>query len=248
MTPQLTELIEMSRSLGDERQDMVILGEGNTSAWADDGSFWVKASGTQLVQADLATFVRVGFQPVLAALERNSMDDEEIKQLLREATLEGFRTPSIETFLHAICLRLEGVRFVGHIHPTAVVALLSSARSRELFGGAVFPDQIVLLGPTPAYVPYADPGLPLAHAVRQSLAEYMSREGRAPRAILLENHGAIALGGTAREVLNISRMLDKVCRILAATLAAGGPRFLTAAQVQRIEGRPDERARRADLK
>jgi rhamnose utilization protein RhaD (predicted bifunctional aldolase and dehydrogenase) len=248
MTPQLTELIEMSRSLGDERQDMVILGEGNTSALADDGSFWVKASGTQLAQADLATFVRVGFQPVLAALERNSMDDEEIKQLLREATLEGFRTPSIETFLHAICLRLEGVRFVGHIHPTAVVALLSSVRSRELFSGAMFPDQIVLLGPTPAYVPYADPGLPLAHAVREGLAEFISREGRAPRVILLENHGAIALGGTAREVLNNSRMLVKVCRILAATLAAGGPRFLTAAQVQRIEGRPDERARRADLR
>ena len=45
----------------------------------------------------------------------------------------------------------------------------------------------------------------------------MAREQRVPRVILLENHGVIALGSTAREVLNITTMLVKVCRILAGS-------------------------------
>ncbi len=242
------ELVAMSRFLGDERRDLAMLGEGNTSVRADDESFWVKASGTELARADNGTFVRVRFQPILAALERETMDDAGVQQLLRDATAEGSRVPSIETFLHAMCLQLEGVRFVGHTHPTVAVSLLSSLRSRELFARPLFPDQIVVLGPALVYVPYADPGLPLAHAVRDNLREFMQREKRVPRVALLENHGVIALGGTAREVLNITMMLVKVCHILAGTIAAGGPRFLTTHNIERIDKRPDELARRADFK
>jgi len=39
-------------------------------------------------------------------------------------------------------------------------------------------------------------------------------------------------------------MLVKTCRILAGTLAAGGPRFLSVEHVARIDQRPDELARR----
>ncbi|MHB8970974.1 MAG: class II aldolase/adducin family protein [Pirellulaceae bacterium] len=242
------ELVAMSRFLGDERFDLAILGEGNTSVRADEESFWVKASGTELARADNGTFVRVRFQPILEALELETLDDAGNKQLLRDATVEGTRVPSIETFLHAMCLQLEGVRFVGHTHPTTAVSLLSSTRSRELFAGSLFPDQIVVLGPALVYVPYADPGLPLAHAVRDNLRQFMQRERRVPRVVLLENHGVIALGSTSREVLNITTMLVKVCRIAAGTLTAGGPRFLTTQNVERIDKRPDELARRADFK
>ncbi len=60
----------------------------------------------------------------------------------------------------------------------------------------------------------------------------------------MENHGIIALGSTAQEVLNVTQMLVKTCRILAGTLSAGGPRFLSPAHVERIDKRPDEIARR----
>ena len=92
----------------------------------------------------------------------------------------------------------QGVRFVGHTHPSIAVGLLSGLRSRELFAGCLFPDQIVVLGPALAYVPYADPGLPLALAVRRALAEFLDRHRRGPKVLLMENHGVIALGGTAR--------------------------------------------------
>ena len=156
----------------------------------------------------------------------------------------GPARPSIETFLHALCLGLEGVRFIGHTHPTIAVGLLSGQRSRELFAGCMFPDQIVVLGPALAYVPYADPGLPLALAVRQAVNSFLDRHQRQPKVLLMENHGVIALGSTAQEVLNITHMLVKTCRIIATSFAAGGPRFLSPAQVERIDRRPDELARR----
>jgi rhamnose utilization protein RhaD (predicted bifunctional aldolase and dehydrogenase) len=234
----------MSAELGLPSHQYAILGEGNTSVRAEDDSFWIKASGTSLAGATRDNFVRVKMEPILAALDQPALDDAALKQLLRTATIEGQRAPSIETFLHALCLQLEGVRFVGHTHPGVAVGLLSGCRSRELFQGCLFPDQIVVLGPAMAYVPYADPGLPLALSLRTALSEFLERHRREPKVLLMENHGVIALGSTAQEVLNITQMLVKTCRILATTLSAGGPRFLLKAQVERIDKRPDELARR----
>lgn len=248
MTDGLDELIDMSQAMGQSEREWVILGEGNTSTRADQSSFWVKASGTQLAAADRSTFVRVGYQPIVEALDRPELRDDQVHDVLREATQEGERVPSIETFLHALCLQMDGVGFVGHTHPTAAVGLLSGKASRDLFQGSLFPDQIVLLGTSYVYIPYMDPGLPLARGVRGELNEYVNREGRTPRVILMENHGIIALGNTARQVLNITEMFVKSCRILAIALNAGGPRYLTQQQVQRIDNRPDEQRRREDLK
>jgi len=244
MSDLLDELVSMSTELGAPANDYVILGEGNTSVQADAETFWVKASGTQLAAAARESFVRVQFRPILDGLDEPRMSDDAVKALLRSATVEGGRSPSIETFLHALCLQLSDVRFVGHTHPTVAVGLLSGAGSRELFAGSLFPDQIVVLGPHSAYVPYADPGLPLAHAVRDSINAFLDAHQGAPKTILMENHGVILLGSTAQDVLNATRMLVKVCRILSTSLSAGGPRFLTPAQVQRIDQRPDELARR----
>jgi rhamnose utilization protein RhaD (predicted bifunctional aldolase and dehydrogenase) len=244
MSDILDELVAMSAELGLPANEYAILGEGNTSAVADEDTFWVKASGTQLARACRDSFVRVRSEPILAALERSDMSDETVKQLLKTSTVEGERAPSIETFLHAMSLQLEGVRFVGHTHPAVAVGLLSGRDSRNLFAGSLFPDQIVVLGPAYAYVPYADPGLPLALAVRASLRAFLDQHGRTPKVMLMENHGVIGLGATSQEVLNITAMLVKTCRILAGSLIAGGPRFLSEAQVSRIDNRPDELARR----
>ena len=186
----------MSAELGLPAHEYAILGEGNTSVRADGDSFWIKASGTSLAGATRENFVRVSISPILAALDEPGLDDAALKQLLRAATVEGERAPSIETFLHALCLQLDGVRFVGHTHPAAAVGLLSGCRSRELFQGCLFPDQIVVLGPAMAYVPYADPGLPLALALRGPRRLSRSAAARAqgaadgePRRDRLGEHG-----------------------------------------------------------
>ena len=58
----LDQLIWLSREVGREDRQLAILGEGNTSALADDGTFWVKASGSQLGRSPRRTLARCGWR------------------------------------------------------------------------------------------------------------------------------------------------------------------------------------------
>jgi rhamnose utilization protein RhaD (predicted bifunctional aldolase and dehydrogenase) len=242
----LAQLVTMSKNLGDPALDYVILGEGNTSARADSETFWVKASGTELRTVDHADFVRVRFDRVLALLDEGNLSDDAIKEGLEAAKVDPAVTvrPSVETVLHALALQLEGVHFVGHTHPTAVNAVLCSQKAEEAVSGRLFPDHIVYCGPASVYVPYTDPGVPLARAVRDSIARYLDAHHEIPKVILMQNHGLIALGQIAQEVEDITAMAVKAARVLLGTYALGGPHFLTAESVARIHTRPDEAYRR----
>ena len=242
----LTQLVTMSNNLGDPALDYVILGEGNTSARADADTFWVKASGTELRTIDSTGFVRVRFDQVLALLDEGDLSDDEVKAGLDAAKVDQSVTarPSVETVLHALALQLEDVNFVGHTHPTAINALLCSQKAEEAASGRLFPDHIVYCGPASVYVPYTDPGLPLARKVRDLINRYVDEHREIPKVILMQNHGLIALGRTAQQVENTTAMAVKAVRVLIGTYALGGPRFLTARNVERIHTRPDELYRR----
>jgi len=242
----LTQLTTMSNNLGDPALDYAILGEGNTSARADADTFWVKASGTELCTIDRAGFVRVRFDRALALLDEGDLSDDAIKEGLEAAKADPAvaARPSVETVLHALVLQLEGVHFVGHTHPAAVNAVLCSQKAEEAVSGRLFPDHIVYCGPASAYIPYTDPGVPLARKVRDSIDQYVDEYHEIPKAVLMQNHGLIALGGTARQVEDITAMAVKAARVLIGAYALGGPRFMTAENVDRIHTRPDEAYRR----
>lgn len=245
----LSQLVAMSNNLGDPALDYAILSEGNTSARADTDTFWVKASGTELRTIDTTGFVRVSFERVLAMLDDPNLDDEGVKQALYAAKVDraadgGGVRPSVETVLHALCLSLEGVNFVGHTHPTAVNAFTCSAALETAVSGRLFPDEIVICGPAPVVVPYTDPGVPLAALVRRLIREYIDEYYEVPKVIFMQNHGLIVLGRTAQQVENITAMAVKTARVLLGTYALGGPHFMTPRQVQRIHTRPDEAYRR----
>ena len=240
----LTKLVGLSRSLGRPERDLVVLGEGNTSALVDDERFMVKASGTSLADAAPESFVELRLQTTLGLLDLDSPTDEELSRgLMAARTGEGPR-PSIETVMHALGLTEGGARFVGHTHPTAVNAVLCSDRAEALVAGAIFPDQVVVCGREALLIPYADPGLPLAHAVREGLREYRERTGTTPKTVYLRSHGLLALGQSAAEVDQIITMATKVARVLAGVLSLGEPVYLSATQADRIEARPDEHHRR----
>jgi rhamnose utilization protein RhaD (predicted bifunctional aldolase and dehydrogenase) len=254
MNDTLKQLVAMSRSLGDPSNDYVILGEGNTSALNPDGTFWVKASGYQLPSIDETGFVRVSLQRALSILDESGLSDSDIKQRLLDVRVDPETgrwpapnsdiRPSTETVFHAICLSLEDVSFVGHTHATAINALTCSNAFEEAFGGRLFPDEIVMCGPAPVMVPYTDPGIPLAREISQRISDYIDTYGERPRVILMQNHGVVALGRSAEQVENITAMMVKTARVLLGAYAAGGPSFLSDANVGRIHTRPDEAYRR----
>lgn len=246
----LARLVNLTRGLGDPGKDYAILGEGNTSARIDEESFYVKASGAEMRTADASSFTRMSFRKVLAFLDGGQASDSDVKKALFDAKLDSDtnpKKPSVETFIHAIALTLGKAEFIGHTHPVAVNAVLCSAKAREAFGGRLFPDEIVVCGPAYAFVPYTDPGLPLALKVRKSIEEHLREHGEPPHVILMQNHGMIALGSSASQVEMITAMMVKTARVIAGAYAMGGPNFMAVESVNRIHTRPDELHRRKVL-
>jgi rhamnose utilization protein RhaD (predicted bifunctional aldolase and dehydrogenase) len=246
----LQELVHLSNYLGDPASDYAILGEGNSSAKIDEDTFWVKASGIEMGQAREENFVQVRFEPILTMLDGRDLSDDEVRQALEEAKVDPGASahPSVETSFHAIGLSLDGVNFIGHTHPTPVNAITCSVGFEEAFSGRLFPDEIVVCGPAPVLVPYVDPGLPLAREIRRRINAYIEEYGERPRVILMQNHGMIALGDTAKQVMNITATMVKTARILLGTYALGGPHFMSKENVQRIHTRPDEHYRQRLLR
>jgi rhamnose utilization protein RhaD (predicted bifunctional aldolase and dehydrogenase) len=242
----LALLVAMSNRLGDPALDYAILGEGNTSARIDDQTFWVKVSGAEIRTVDQSNFTKVRFEPLLELLSLNGVDDTSIKEYLVKAQVDSaaLGRPSVETVLHAIALKVDGVNFVGHTHPIAVNAILCSQQVEEAISGRITPDEIFYCGPAPVYIPYTDSGLPLAKAIKRAIDLFIVEYDQSPKVILIQNHGFIALGKTAAEVENITAMYVKTARVILGTYTLGGPHFLSPAAVTRIHKRPDQHYRR----
>ncbi|HEX7557080.1 MAG TPA: class II aldolase/adducin family protein [Leptolinea sp.] len=238
----LIELVELSHSLALPEKDYVILGEGNTSALADPASFWVKASGNHLATIKQDGFVKVQIDAVMELLQGEILNDLEIQAALIKAKVnpQELGHPSVETLLHAQLLLLDKINFVGHTHPTAINMISCSKAFPDAFNGRLFPDEIVVCGVAPLLVPYIDPGIPLARRISELLQDYLDQYGEAPRIIIMQNHGLIALGQSAQQVLDITAMATKAARVLMGTYVFGGPNFLSPKDMDRIHTRPDE--------
>jgi len=249
MSPLLQELVDMSHYLGDPQKPYAILGEGNTSARIDDDAFWVKASGTTLATIPADGFVKVSMSKVLAVLDDPNAGDDEVNEVLKSACLDPAETkrPSVETMLHALLLQYPEYRFIGHTHPEATNGLLCSENSVEAVAGRVCPDHIVVMGHKSVYVPYVDPGLILAREVRRAVEAFVDAEGVLPKCIMLENHGFFAMADTPRKVCNITDMAEKMSRIILGSYACGGPRWMSEADILRIDTRPDEHYRQRSI-
>lgn len=246
MSATLDALVSLSRTLGDPSHDLAILAEGNVSGRASEGTFWVKASGTSMRTITPQGFVEVLSEPTLDALDIPELDDDSVRATLQDSRVRRdlAAMPSVETFMHAYLLSLPGVEVVGHTHPTSLIPLLSVEGAEELAEQRLYPDEIVLCGPATVFVPYLDPGLPLARGIRDAVLRYVEARDERPKTIWLQNHGLIALGATTQEVENTTLMATKAARVWLAALSTGRPLHpLTPAQIARIHTRPDEHYR-----
>jgi rhamnose utilization protein RhaD (predicted bifunctional aldolase and dehydrogenase) len=244
----LQSLLDLSHSLGGERLRMAILGEGNTSLRLDAETFAVKASGSNLASLRAADLSTCRFDRLLPLLDAPAATDAEIDRVLFAARVnEADKKPSIEALFHAYLLTLPGVACVGHVHAIAVNQILCSPRARDYAERRACPDEIVMCGLESVFVPYAEPGLGLAQSIRREVQAFVRRTGREPKIILLQNHGIIAVGPSPKAVLGSLLMAEKAAEIFVGAAALGGPVFLTAAQCERIAGRPDEHYRQKML-
>lgn len=245
-------LLRLAHAVGEPQRELAILAEGNVSARLDDKRMLVKATGSSLAAAGPADLVECRFAPILellddpAAFEGGAGDERVAAALMASRVDPAAKRPSVEALLHAVVLT-SGAAAACHTHPVAANALLCSDRAELLTAGALFPDQIVVLGTRSLLVPYVDPGLTLGRRMRDELRAFADRHGALPKVVWLQNHGIFAIGASPAECLRITEMADKFARILQGALSAGEPRFLPDTVLDRIDGRDDEHLRRALL-
>jgi rhamnose utilization protein RhaD (predicted bifunctional aldolase and dehydrogenase) len=244
------DLVTLGRTLGERDRDLVLLAEGNISARLEGSLMLVKASGCSmgsLVDDDILTVDR---SVILTLADRDAVTDADVARAYRDSVVSSEptpRMPSVEAILHAVLYADTDAQVIAHTHPTAINAILCSQRPELLVNGSLFPDQVVVLGRRQVLVPYTDPGVPLARAVHAAVSTFIAEQATTPRVIYLVNHGLFVLAASTAEAVQVTDMAVKTARILLGTLAAGGPRYLSDENVDRIDGRPDEHYRRAVL-
>lgn len=183
----------LSRRLGSD-PEFARGGGGNTSAKAN-GVLWIKPSGMSLAAITPESFVPLEMEPLLAVLAADVPDEPAGSDPVLRAGMaarlrrDDDRRPSVEFLFHALLPEA----IVAHTHPTTVNALTCAARgeeaARELFG-----DEAV-------WIPYVDPGLPLARRIAAERDAVAERTGRpAPRVLLLGNHGLVVSGDSVEEI------------------------------------------------
>jgi rhamnose utilization protein RhaD (predicted bifunctional aldolase and dehydrogenase) len=240
-TAAVEGLLKLSHEIGRDERGLAILGEGNVSARASDETYLVKASGTCLGSLGEEDVVECALAPVISLLDRHDMTDGQIREALLGARIEkNAKMPSVEAMFHALLLSLPDIAFVAHAHPVAVNQILCSSRAQEFAKNRLFPDEIVCCGVASVYVPLIDPGLQLAKAIRIATNEFVQEHQQIPRIVLMQNHGAIALGSTWQIVCNAMLMLEKAAQVFVGAATLGGPVFLSKNDVARIAERPDE--------
>lgn len=201
----LADLIRVSARIGADPH--IIQGAGGNTSIKDDGVMWIKASGTQLAEAERRDiFVPTDLPKMRAAIESGAANaDRPAEFLLGDHTLR----PSIETSLHAVFPH----RVVIHAHCIHTIAHAVRADGEAL----LLPK---LAGFDWCYVPYSKPGADLANAVRAAL-------GPDTDVAVLANHGLIV---AANSVAAADALQAKT--IAALTLSAAQPHLPDLAALQ----------------
>lgn len=211
----LAEIVSLSRRFGADPA-FVRAGGGNSSAKVD-GVLSIKPSGVSLATLTVDSLIDLEMAPLLALLDEphgtvdptaGSAHVLRVASASRLSPADG-RRPSVELLFHALLPE----PLVLHTHPTTVNALTCTTLGGDL-AAEIFGDSAL-------WVPYTDPGLPLAIAIRDARLMHTGRtRGPAPRTVLLQNHGLIVSGDSAAEVE--TRCLEIEARI-AGRLEARPP-------------------------
>ena len=219
----LEEVVRLSRRFGADPE--YARGGGGNSSGKSDGVVYIKPSGRSLAALSVEALMPLRMEPLLELLGDGADapatpgTDEIMRVALRaRVNAEDDRRPSVECLFHALLPD----PIVLHTHPTVVNAL-TCARDGERIATEILGDDVL-------WVPYVDPGLPLARRIAAERRAYQVRTAAAaPRAILLQNHGMILAGNSADEVTVASeRIVEAVRGRLAAAASEPAASILQA--------------------
>ena len=175
------ELGTMGRALGGLRH---VQGPGGNVSVKVDGTLWVKASGTRLV--DVAS--EAGHAQVSLELARAALAGDEAAGKALFATKPR---PSLETYFHA----LPG-RVVAHTHPVGA----------HLYACSTATEAPAMDVPV-REIPYVRPGIGVAHAIATVL------EPEAPaQIVVLRSHGIVVFARTVEEAVDLTVRFDEKVR------------------------------------
>jgi len=225
----LDVLVYASRLIGAETS-LVVWGGGNTSIKRVERDhrgravrvLRVKGSGSDLKSIQKKDFPGVLMDDILALLEREAMEDQEMVDYFTHALLEpASPRPSIETPLHGFL----PAPAVIHTHADAIVSLTNHDRCPEVLR-QVYGDEVIALA-------YLRPGFPIAKQVARAF------EARPKaRAVLLEKHGTICWGATVRDaylatIELISRAEEAIAHQARGRVRFGGVEIATPSPADR---------------
>ena len=229
-TPVTAELLEaaarMTRRFGED-PEYARAGGGNSSVKVG-GTLYIKPSGASLASVTAASLMPLAIGPLLELAEHGSQEaalpgGDPVMRVAMAARLrdEGDHRPSVECVFHALLPR----RYVVHTHPTTVNALTCASDgeriARELFGDEVL------------WVPYTDPGLPLAREIdrRRRSGPEAGRAGTT-EVTLLQNHGLIVAGDDPTAIVERSEWVVVMIRqrLAQRNAPSGSPAVVSASQ------------------
>ena len=177
-------------------------GGGNSSV-KHTGTLYIKPSGLSLASMTADALMPLALDPLLALAETGGVAEAGSDPVMRVAMAarlrdEGARRPSVECVFHALIPR----RFVIHTHPTTVNAL-TCTRDGEAVARDLFGDQVL-------WIPYTDPGLPLAREIARRRDRRAS--GNPAEVTLLQNHGLIVAGDEEEAIVERSEAVVAAVR------------------------------------
>lgn len=154
-----------------------------------------------------------------AALDRLTADDF-VAVSLSTTHVMGNGRPSSELPMHLAAYAANaGTRVVIHAHPPSAIACGVVGLALP----ALTPDFFIYLGDQVALLPYLQPG-------SQALCTAVATGLTASSALLLQNHGMLAVGRHVDEALLRTGLVEETARILLAAHATGRSiRVLSAA-------------------
>jgi L-fuculose-phosphate aldolase len=160
-----------------------------------------------------------------AGCHKGFLEDRDLVVVdMKGRLVHGAGSPTSEIFMHLACYEeRRDVHSVLHAHPPHAIAFTLADHSLERL---VLPEVVLTIGTVPT-IPYATTG---THDLANSLRPYV----RERDVVMMDRHGAVALGRDPTDAFCKLETLEHTARIIVLARALGGVKELPADESIRL--------------